>query len=450
MVLQQVVLSLVCEPIISEEVPADGKWNVPLSLSELSFKISDADGDRMNYWVTTDPDIGSNVGFNKKDGRYSVSVSGLEYDKAYRWTVRVSDGDSEVDKTFGFVMVEGPPFDPFYEGWQYRKKITVDHSQVSGDLSDFPVLVNVVDADLKNKAQNDGDDILFMDGPGVANKLSHEIERFEGDSGTLTAWVSLPILSDSSDTDFYMYYGNPGCNNQENVYRVWKGSFEAVWHMSDYGNQIDSTINGHTLSPVNAPDYQQAGKIGYCCYFDSTQEEHLQGNAPLISYPCTIELYYKRDGAVIAGYYHCMANIASAATKNIISCVLLDDSNYYRAHSKAGSGNYDFAYTTNSFTSTNWNYIVARHPSFSSRMVKANDIYEGTNTASLNPSNIDIITIGCVKNGGGSGTYWSDGWIDEVRVSSVSLSDAWTTTSYKSLANGYDGGFFSVGPEEIG
>ena len=36
------------EPVISEENPASGVWDVPVSLSELSFHINDGDGDRMS------------------------------------------------------------------------------------------------------------------------------------------------------------------------------------------------------------------------------------------------------------------------------------------------------------------------------------------------------------------------------------------------------------------
>ena len=85
-------------------------------------------------------------------------------------------------------------FNPFDEGWSFRKKITIDHDLVEGNLSDFPVLVSVVDSDLKNKAQVDGDDLLFMDGSGVANKLFHEIEYYNEDSGELIAWVKLDYL----------------------------------------------------------------------------------------------------------------------------------------------------------------------------------------------------------------------------------------------------------------
>ena len=64
----------------------------------------------------------------------------------------------------------------------YRKQITIHHENVAGDLINFPVLIDYIDPDLRDKAQDDGDDILFMDGDGVAKKLHHEIEKYEKNS----------------------------------------------------------------------------------------------------------------------------------------------------------------------------------------------------------------------------------------------------------------------------
>ena len=68
------------KPVISDENPVDGAVDVPVSLSELSFRISDADGDLMSYSVTTNPDIGSGSGVLKKDGVYSIPVRNILLD----------------------------------------------------------------------------------------------------------------------------------------------------------------------------------------------------------------------------------------------------------------------------------------------------------------------------------------------------------------------------------
>jgi MSHA biogenesis protein MshQ len=85
---------------------------------------------------------------------------------------------------------------------------------VASDLVDFVVLINLTDADLAAKGQVYGDDIVFVDSDG--QKLDHEIEYYNGTSGTLVAWVRIPSLSSTVDTTIYMYYGNADAFNQEN------------------------------------------------------------------------------------------------------------------------------------------------------------------------------------------------------------------------------------------
>ena len=117
-------------------------------------------------------------------------------------------------KVFSFETGYPSQFDPFEYGWQYRKQITIDYTQVAGNLENFPVLLSTTDPDLI-KAQVDGDDFLFMNDVGPAVKLRHELENFNQATGTLTASVNIPSLSSEEDMVFYMYYGNPNCINQE-------------------------------------------------------------------------------------------------------------------------------------------------------------------------------------------------------------------------------------------
>lgn len=60
--------------------------------------------------------------------------------------------------------------------WSYRKKITIDHTKVAGNLTDFPILINLSsDADLASYAGDEGYDILFTSANGTS-KLDYERE----------------------------------------------------------------------------------------------------------------------------------------------------------------------------------------------------------------------------------------------------------------------------------
>ncbi|MCA9389910.1 DUF2341 domain-containing protein [candidate division WWE3 bacterium] len=163
------------------------------------------------------------------------------------------------------------------DGWSYRKELIIDNTKVSGstDLTDFVVLVSLTtDADLSANAQSDGDDIVFTDSHG--QRLSHEIESYA--SGTLVAWVRLPVLSASEDTILYMYYGNPTAFDDTNSADVWGDNYRAVWHMNESsGNRTDSTDAGLVLTEHGTGGVSStgSGKIGTAADFESTETDYM-------------------------------------------------------------------------------------------------------------------------------------------------------------------------------
>ncbi|NIM94773.1 MAG: DUF2341 domain-containing protein, partial [Anaerolineales bacterium] len=155
---------------------------------------------------------------------------------------------------------------PALSDWSYRKRIVIDSTKVFANLTDFPLLINLSsDSDLASYAQNDGDDILFTSSTvswetGTnSDKLDHEIEKFNGSTGELVAWIRIPSLSSTTDTEIYMYYGNSGISNQENPGGVWDTNYMAVWHLNETPNDgvaghYDSTSNNNTGTPNNFQD----------------------------------------------------------------------------------------------------------------------------------------------------------------------------------------------------
>ena len=137
--------------------------------------------------------------------------------------------------------------------WIYRKKITIDHTKVVANLTNFPLLINLAsDSDLANHAQDDGDDIYFTSSDETTH-LNHEIEKFDGATGELVAWVNIPSLSASADTELYMYYGNASASSQQDVTNVWDSSYQGVWHLDETGTgtRYDSTSDDNDGTPQN-------------------------------------------------------------------------------------------------------------------------------------------------------------------------------------------------------
>ncbi|MFX0206442.1 MAG: LamG-like jellyroll fold domain-containing protein [Candidatus Hodarchaeota archaeon] len=73
---------------------------------------------------------------------------------------------------------------------RYRKKITLDHTKVSGNLTNFPVLIDLYDSDLHDseKVQSDGDDIMFY-GEEQWDWSNNLMSNPGFEQGSLTGWV---------------------------------------------------------------------------------------------------------------------------------------------------------------------------------------------------------------------------------------------------------------------
>lgn len=118
--------------------------------------------------------------------------------------------------------------------YTYRRKITFDNANQSTDLTDFPVMINATEGDLSwsSKVQSDLDDVVFVDSDN-STLLSHEWD-IANSSGTSIAYVKVPQIDQSSDTDhIYMYYGNDTATNLEYGEGVWTNGAAGVWTMNE-------------------------------------------------------------------------------------------------------------------------------------------------------------------------------------------------------------------------
>ncbi len=88
-------------PIITNPIPIDGS-STSTDLSELSFALTDAQGDKMNYTIQTSPDIGNDSATGIGNGIYTMPINGLEENNWYYWYVNVTDGEHWTKEKFSF------------------------------------------------------------------------------------------------------------------------------------------------------------------------------------------------------------------------------------------------------------------------------------------------------------------------------------------------------------
>lgn len=115
--------------------------------------------------------------------------------------------------------------------WSFRKPLAIDAGWVDATLTDLPVLVDFVDAELIGNLQADGQDLVFTAADGTT-RLDHEVESVNVTSGAVTAWVRVPVVDATTDTGFFVYYGNGTAEDQQDPAAVFGSNADLVVHGS--------------------------------------------------------------------------------------------------------------------------------------------------------------------------------------------------------------------------
>lgn len=338
----------------------------------------------------------------------------------------------------------------YSNNWAYRKTLTFDSSQMIGQLSNFPVCINITDPDLTNVSFSDGRDILFTTTADV--KLSHEIEYFKESTGKLVVWVKIPSFV--APVSIYMYYHNPGCSNQSNPTGVWDSHYLAVYHMvgQDWDYILDSTSNNHdAISEAQAANYNQDGLIGKCVTFDGSFDYISIADSADFTFATgnqdeafSIEAIYKKtdtnDNPIIGKYgavdKEYMFNAESDGRARLW---LYDNSaaaSLYKYSSETLADTNKFHYIAATYDGSEahagiWHYINGSKN-------------QGTGSKGAYDSMEDKaadLTIGWRSN------QFFKGSIDEIRISDIVRAEDWIETTYNNINNATDGGFYTIGSQ---
>jgi hypothetical protein len=168
--------------------------------------------------------------------------------------------------------------------WGYRNLLTVNSSLVStssvtsSTYTNFPVLVSFASSSqLHAAAQASGTDILFTNSDG-ATLLNYEIERYVSSTGEFEAWVKLPTIATSTNTPFYIYYGNGSATSSlQNVTGTWNSYYTSVWHFASINGTTtfstkDSSGEGNNGIIVGGAT-STAGQIDGAANFNGTSQD---------------------------------------------------------------------------------------------------------------------------------------------------------------------------------
>jgi uncharacterized repeat protein (TIGR01451 family) len=337
-------------------------------------------------------------------------------------------------------------------GWSYWRQITIQSSQVAGDLTGFPVILSLSGDWLKDAGHGghvalaDGGDILFL-GTDYA-KLDHEIEEYNGTDGTLVAWVRIPSLSAAVNTEIYMLYGNPDAPGQSNPAGVWDANYLLVQHLQETsGTHADSTTNGNDCAPMNGVVQDAVGILDGADDFDGDDDYldcgigQARGNGLLDAGvdslnpvdAITLEAWAQLDVLTTGNDDRLVSRDVSYG----LNFAQLNPQDRPRFKLFDTSGVEHNANIRSALNTGEWYYLVGTWVSptmefYLNGVMTATAVFTGSINSTANPTLI--------------GAQAPDGRIDEVRISDIARSGEWIQTSYNNQSD--PSAFFVLGPEQ--
>jgi len=351
--------------------------------------------------------------------------------------------------------------------WQHRKKITINSSLVENTLSEFPFLVfNSSDSNLSTNALASGNDIIFLNTSidwttGTwRNKIDHEIEMFNSTSGELAAWVRISTLSSSTDTEFYIYYGNTLCNtNRQNSEGVWSSTYKMVHHMEESsGDLIDSTSNNNNGTNNGPATLNTSGMIDGAYDFDNSGDFITIGSSPNFGAgPFTITLWAKAFSFAAGSnpdWADCLVGRGLTGLNNPGDfCIYIDG---------AGIGS-DFEIdlvnatgvrtnnidTDEAITLNNWYYVSAVYDGSEIRLYVNGTFKVSAVVGPIGTSDSDLLLGRTIDNPSHSSYYYDlHGGLDEVRIEYIQRNNSWLNASFDNMNNKSTNSFLLYGAQE--
>ena len=316
--------------------------------------------------------------------------------------------------------------------------ITIDHTKVDSDLTDFPIFIDLSDLpdSFWNTVSNGGGDIRVYKEDGTT-QLAREVVSC--DTGAKTGEMHLNYdgtLSSSSDITIQVWANGsssePASDSTYGSENVWS-DYEGVYHLE---NANDSTSNGSD-GTVHGATSGATGQVGDCYDFDGSNDSIELPNRASLGNSFTMSAWINTTSP--SAYQKIIHYRPTTSTDNDalrfqtingnFQALVIDDSG-------SGSGGYK-SYSSNTALSANTWYFF-------------NIVWDGTNLDIFLNGSTDTpydkhvdnsITIGTSTQIRAIGSHMDladdfyDGKIDTVRLRKNALSATWISTEYNNQSS---------------
>ena len=326
------------------------------------------------------------------------------------------------------------------DDWNYKLKLTIDHFDVGSSLSGFPVLVHlsnssgINNANLSDifgaKTQDNGEDIRFVNAAETGT-YPYEIEEWNEFTSEAWIWVYIPSISPSTDTVFYMYYGNPSAPPGQSPTSVWDSGFSMVQHLQETsGTHEDSTSNNNDGTCSGSMDQDVPGLVDGADDLDGSDDyitvaDHSSFDQNYV----TVEALVNGDS--YSSGWHSLINRGVTGDQYPLVAEWDGNTFYFRINAAGNFVSYDFP----SWNTGQWYYLALTYGGGYLRIYRdgqfeAVSIYYPGPMASCN----DGYRIGTWDT---TPTELFDGQIDEVRISNVDRGSNWIEAQYESMTDDF-------------
>jgi hypothetical protein len=351
-------------------------------------------------------------------------------------------------------------------GWSHRIKITIDSTKIDAALVNFPVLLY-----LSTSSGINPDDVSFVFGELGTEKLKLavttgdgttqcyvEIEKWDSISEQAWLWAKVPYIATGADTTLYLYYdhtqpdntawvGETGTTPAQNV---WDSDFVFVCHMRDDPDAShirDSTANGNdgTKKGVGEPAVTAAGQIDDAQNFDGADDYIGLANEPAFDMQTaiTVEGWIRLDSfaqpSTVASKWR---NMGVDLRAWLLTVSTAGEPRFYISRDGI-----EYPECPGSTLSTlTWYHLAGTYGDGYIRLFVNSSPATPVALSGNVYTNNEPVLIGANDGWGGIGRKYTDGIIDEVRISDIVRSAAWIKATYHSG----DDDLLTYGSEESG
>jgi hypothetical protein len=332
----------------------------------------------------------------------------------------------------------------------YYTPVTIDHTKCgASDSSNFPVLFNTVNARFKTVANgghvqnSSGFDIRPYSDSGLTTALSFELERYNASTGEVVMWIKESTVSHTSDTVYYLGYGDSGISTDGSSGATWSNSFLVVYHLKDgttlnTNDSVAGSINLINNNSVTAA----AGQIDGGAGFLSASSQYLE-NGSLTGATGAVTVSGWVNATSFPNAYNAVTGY-NRNTPTVQAMIWVKSTGKLTMFVQAtGSVGFDGTGTTTLSTST-WYYLVLTYNVTSGMVGYINAAVEKTVSPNGNLITSAVPAISVGRDSVTAGRFWN-GSLDEARVATVARSADWVTTEYNNQNS--PSTFYTLGTE---